>query len=125
MPDQKKNILFVDDEPDVLQAMKRMLRPLRSEWDMTFFSTGQDALLHMEGHPTDVIVSDMRMPGMDGMQLLTRVTESHPHVIRIVLSGQADRETVMRAVEPTHQYLSKPCQADKLKTTVSLSLIHI
>jgi HD-like signal output (HDOD) protein len=115
----KKHILFVDDEPNVLQGLQRMLRPLRDEWEMTFVSSGPEALACLEQAPFDVIVSDMRMPGMDGAQLLTEVMHRHPEVIRIVLSGQANREVVMKAVGPTHQYLAKPCDPESLKALVN------
>jgi len=115
----KKRILFVDDEPNVLQGLQRMLRSLRDEWDMTFVTNGAEALACLSQTPFDVIVSDMRMPGMDGAQLLTEVMHRHPEVIRIVLSGQANREIVLRAVGPTHQYLAKPCDPESLKALVN------
>jgi len=68
--------------------------------------------------PFDVVVSDMRMPGMDGAQLLTEVRQRYPATVRIVLSGHSDLELVMKSVGPTHQYLTKPCDVDKLKATV-------
>ena len=67
----------------------------------------------------DVVVSDMRMPGMDGAELLTHVKDSYPDVVRLILSGHADTQSVMRAVGAAHQYLSKPCDAGILKTTVA------
>lgn len=115
----KKYILFVDDEPNILQGLQRMLRPLRDEWNMTFVKSGAEALAHLAQAPVDVIVSDMRMPGMDGAQLLTEVMRQHPEVVRIILSGQANRETVLKAVGPTHQYLAKPCDPESLKALVN------
>jgi HD-like signal output (HDOD) protein len=115
----KRRILFVDDEPNILQGLQRMLRPLREEWEMTFVSSGPEALALLAQAPFDVIVADMRMQGMDGAQLLTEVMLRHPEVIRIVLSGQANRETVLKAVGPTHQYLAKPCDSESLKNLVN------
>jgi len=114
----KKRILFVDDEANVLQGLQRMLRPLRDEWDIETAGSGTDALARMAQVGFDVIVSDMRMPGMDGAQLLTEVRQRYPQTIRIILSGQSDQETILRSVGPTHQYLSKPCSAEMLKATV-------
>lgn len=114
-----RKVLFVDDEVRVLQGLQRMLRPLRTEWEMTFVESGQAALEFMKDNPIDVIVSDMRMPGMDGAQLLVEVTKRHPAAVRIVLSGQAEKEAVLRAIGPSHQYLSKPCDAETLKNTIS------
>lgn len=118
MDKTKSQILFVDDEPALLQALKRLLRQFRSEWEMTFVESGKEALEHLSKHPCDVIVTDMRMPGMDGTELLERVAASYPETVRIVLSGQANKETVLRSVRPTHQYLSKPCNADELKSII-------
>ncbi|OGH94786.1 MAG: hypothetical protein A2X42_04315 [Candidatus Margulisbacteria bacterium GWF2_38_17] len=114
-----KKILFVDDEPRVLQGLQRMLRCMISEWEMKFVESGQAALDLMSQEQFDVLVTDMRMPGMDGAQLLTRVKELYPSVIRIVLSGQSDRETILKSVRPAHQYLSKPCDAENLKSTIT------
>lgn len=114
----KKNILFVDDEPKVLQGMQRMLRPLRDEWEIATAESGPEALTKLAETPFDVIVTDMRMPGMDGAQLLTEVMRLYPRVVRIVLSGQSDQDTILRSIGPTHQYLSKPCDTETLKNTI-------
>jgi YesN/AraC family two-component response regulator len=83
----KKRILFVDDEVNMLQGLRRMLNTMRHEWDMVFVESGQEALALLAQTPCDVIVSDMRMPGMDGVQLLTQVMERFPLTVRIILSG--------------------------------------
>lgn len=114
-----KTLLFVDDEPKLLQGLQRQLRPMREEWDMHFVESGNSALEFMSGRPVDIIVSDMMMPGMDGSQLLAEVAKKHPQTVRIVLSGQAEREAVLRLVGPAHQFLSKPCEADELRKAVS------
>jgi len=114
----KKRILFVDDEPNVLAGLRRMLRSLRNEWEMEFVSSGPDALTRMQESPFDVIVTDMRMPGIDGDELLADVLNRHPETVRIVLSGQADQQTVQQSIARTHQFLSKPCDPETLKTTV-------
>lgn len=115
----KRRILFVDDEPDILHGLKRLLRPFRNEYDMEFVDSGRKALELLSESDFDVIVSDLRMPGMDGSELLNRVQQEHPNVVRLILSGQADRETVMNCVEATHQYLSKPCDSELLKSTIT------
>jgi putative nucleotidyltransferase with HDIG domain len=114
----KTRILFVDDEPNILEGLRRMLRGQRDRWEMAFAATGSAALAQMAEAPFDVVVSDMRMPGMDGAQLLTEVRQRYPATVRIVLSGHSDLELVMKSVGPTHQYLTKPCDVDKLKATV-------
>lgn len=115
----KTRVLFVDDEAKVLAGLRRMLHCLRKEWEMEFVESGRAALARMEADPFDVVVTDMRMPGLDGAQLLTQIMERFPATLRIVLSGQADETSVLRAVTPAHQYLSKPCDADTLKATIA------
>ncbi|HWD19408.1 MAG TPA: response regulator [Verrucomicrobiae bacterium] len=114
----KKRILFVDDEPMVLQGLQRMLRPMRAEWDMEFLGSGEEALRSLEKLPGDVIVSDMRMPGMNGAELLTEVMRRFPTTVRLILSGFADKDLILKCVGSTHQYLSKPCDPDALKATI-------
>jgi putative nucleotidyltransferase with HDIG domain len=115
----KKQVLFVDDDPMVLQGLKRMLRGLRSEWDMTFVHSGPEALDKMAEGAFDVIVSAMRMPEMNGAQLLDEVKKRNPHTVRMILSGHSDNEMIIKTVKCAHQFLSKPCDAEALKSTIS------
>jgi HD-like signal output (HDOD) protein len=110
-----KRILFVDDEPMVLKGIERSLRSIRGQWEMEFAGSGPDALTMMDRNGFDVVISDMRMPGMDGAELLERVKAKYPRTVRMVLSGQSDRESILRSVGPTHQYISKPCDVEELK----------
>ena len=114
-----KKILFVDDEPKVLSGLRRMLRSLRHEWDMVFVESGPEALSRLAAASFDVVVTDMRMPGMDGAQLLGHVVKRHPSVVRIILSGQCERSAVLKCVGPAHQFLTKPCDSETLKSTVA------
>lgn len=109
-----RRVLFVDDEPNLLAGLRRMLRGKRDVWEMEFAEGGEAALALMAQSPVDVVVSDMRMPGMDGAQLLAEVRRSHPRTARIILSGHADRASIISAVGPTQQYLAKPCELDAL-----------
>ena len=112
------NVLFVDDEPNILDGLKRMLRPMRREWQMSFADGGAKALETLDREAFDVVVSDMRMPGMDGARLLHEVREKHPHVVRLILSGYSEKEMIMKSVGAAHQYLAKPCDAEILKATI-------
>lgn len=114
----KKRILFVDDNPDMLSSLRRMLRVMRSEWEMGFVGGGREALEKLAEVPYDVVVSDIRMPEMDGVELLTRIKKLYPRMVRIALSGQSDQEVVLKSVGPTHQFLAKPCDADSLKAVI-------
>lgn len=117
-----KRILFVDDEAAILDSLKRALRPMREQWDMQFTHSGPEALALLEQQPVDILVSDMRMPGMDGAELLHEVMERYPHTVRFVLSGQSDREMTLRTVMPTHQFLTKPCDITVLKNAIERAL---
>lgn len=115
----RKRILFVDDELAVLDGLQRMLRPMRAEWDMLFVNSGVKALDLMSQAPCDVIISDMRMPGMNGAELLAEVLKRFPQTVRLMLSGHADRDLVLKCVGATHQYLSKPCRPEDLKAAIT------
>ncbi len=113
-----KRVLFVDDDPNVLEGLRRMLHAMRDTWHMAFVQSAAEAQEILAGDSYDVIVTDMRMPGLDGAALLAFVRDNYPHMVRIVLSGQADMESILRTVGPSHQYLAKPCDADTLRKTV-------
>lgn len=118
----RKRVLFVDDDPNVLQGLQRMLRPFRHEWEMRFANGAQEALLAMSQAPVDVLVTDMRMPGMDGAELLAEVVQRYPQTIRIALSGQTDKELALRITCKAHQFLAKPCDATVLRGTIVRAL---
>lgn len=111
---KKIRLLFVDDETNVLAALRRMLRNKRDHWDTVLVNSSQAALEALEKTPFDVIISDIKMPGMDGAELLTRVKDAYPGTIRIALSGQVDLNEVIRSIRSVHQYISKPCTAEDL-----------
>lgn len=115
-------ILFVDDEPMLLKGLERSLRGMRNEWEMHFVPGGAEALEAMAREPFDVVISDMRMPGMDGAELLDLVRKRFSQTVRMVLSGQSDKNAVFRAIRPTHQYLSKPCDIEELKQKLKCAL---
>jgi HD-like signal output (HDOD) protein len=114
-----KQILFVDDEVKVLQGLGRMLRVMRHEWEMTFIEDPREAAAMLVDRRFDAIVVDMRMPQMDGAELLARARDTNPGMARIVLSGHAEREAAVRSVGLAHQFLAKPCDADALRATVA------
>lgn len=115
----KTRILFVDDEPNVIEGLQRMLRKQRSEWDMSFVLSGPEALAKMAESSFDVVVVDMRMPGMSGAELLQHVVEKYPNTSRIVLSGHGGEHCSHQAAILAHQFLSKPTDADTFKQAVS------
>src|SRR5581483_2981795 len=113
-----KRILFVDDEPKVLDGLQRMLYPLRNDWEMVFVASTQEALECLAKSEFDVLVTDVRMPEMAGMQLLAEVVERYPKVIRMILSGSVEQEMTLPSVMLAHQYLIKPCHPDTLRSAV-------
>jgi HD-like signal output (HDOD) protein/ActR/RegA family two-component response regulator len=116
--DERPNVLFVDDEPRILDGLRRQLRPRRESWELRFAPGGEAALAMMAERPADILVSDMRMPGMTGGQLLGRVRAQYPQATRIILSGQTDQADLLRDVGCIHQYLQKPCDPDTLCAAV-------
>ncbi len=117
-----EKILFVDDEPNVLQSMERQLR---KRFSLKTAEGGEEALRMMkEEGPFAVIVSDMRMPGMDGVQLLSRAKDLYPDTVRLMLTGNADQDTAVDAVNTGHifRFLNKPCATPTLVTSLALAL---
>jgi len=114
-----KRVLFVDDEAMLLEGLRRALHGMRREWDMHFVESAAAALEALDREAFDVVVTDMRMPAMDGAQLLELVKQRHPEIIRMVLSGQSSKAAVLRSLAPAHQVLSKPCDPQELVTRLS------
>lgn len=115
----KIRICFVDDEPNILQGLKRFMRSMADDWETEFHLSGEAALLSMiQGGPFDVVVSDMRMPGMDGAALLAQVRRDYPESVRVILSGYADNDSIMRTISPAHIYLAKPCDGESLRDAI-------
>ena len=119
-PDVRR-VLFVDDEPQVLESLRDVLRPWRRRWEMTFAPDGAVAIAEFEREAYDVVVSDMRMPGLDGAAVLHEVQRLDPTSVRIVLSGYADVDSVARAASVAHRFLSKPCDVEELVRVVQRS----
>ncbi len=117
----EERILFVDDEQHVLDSITRQLR---KRFKMSTATSGSAALeiLKTDG-PFAVIVSDMRMPGMDGVQLLSQVKEAYPDTVRLMLTGNADQETATEAVNKGQifKFLNKPCSTANLVTSLALA----
>lgn len=111
-----RRLLFVDDEAMVLSGLRRALHGMRQEWNMQFVDSAAAAVQALDQEPYDAIITDMRMPVMDGAELLELVKQRHPDVVRVILSGQSSREAIFRSIAPAHQFLSKPCDPQELVT---------
>lgn len=117
-PIAKPKILFVDDEQQIIDGIRRIFYPFKNEWDIFYALSGEEALKIIDGNTINVVVTDMRMPGMNGAELLYQVKKNHPETIRIILSGHSDEELIMKSVNVAHQFLLKPCEANILIETI-------
>jgi putative nucleotidyltransferase with HDIG domain len=108
-------ILFVDDEDMVLRMLQIAVATMKGQWEASFISSGRDALALLARDTFDIVVSDMRMPEMNGAQLLNEVFKLYPATFRVILTGFVEQERVMESLGTAHQFLSKPFQLDALK----------
>jgi DNA-binding NtrC family response regulator len=115
----RPRLLFVDDELDVVEALSRSLRRERPLWDMTFVTSAADALTELHRTPVALVVTDLRMPHMNGAELLTALKREFPKTMRCVLSGYADSELFDRALPIAHVMLTKPCEHTMLRSTIA------
>jgi putative nucleotidyltransferase with HDIG domain len=116
----RKRILFVDDEKSVLLVLQAFMQRLSSEWETVCVDGAKEALAVMAQQPFDVVITDMRMPDMNGTELLNEVMRRHPKTVRIVLSGHADEETVQESVGIAHQWVAKPFDIRALRNILGL-----
>ncbi len=107
-------ILFVDDEPQTLRGLQRVIHGAGRNWQVALAGDGAMALDLMDRQRIDVIVTDLRMPGLDGQSLLAEIARRHPETLRIVLTGGTDPKSMMRVVASSHAVLTKPCAGDLL-----------
>ena len=106
-------VLFVNDDEAVLSALRANLRRRRRQWDMTFLS-GVQAAQAIAEQPFDVVVTELILGGVNGLDLLRDVARERPGTIRVVLSGSADPRGAMQAAQVAHQYLAMPCEPAEL-----------
>jgi DNA-binding NtrC family response regulator len=115
-------VLFVDDEPSILEGFKRTLR--KEPFTIVVASSGAAALAALQTTAVDAIVSDQRMPGISGSELLERVRQRYPDIIRIMLTGEASLPATVRALSqaPLYRFLCKPVNSDDLVRTLMQAL---
>jgi DNA-binding NarL/FixJ family response regulator len=107
----KYKILFIDDDTNLLDGLRRSLHAQESVWEMSFAASAEEALSMCGTRRFDVVISDYKMPGMDGLSLLRKIAEKNPNTKTILLSGQTDETTFERGRESVDAYLAKPCTA--------------
>lgn len=116
---RKKRMLCVVAEPAALATMQTMLASLLDEWVMEFVFKEEEALAILAQSSVDVLLSDIHLTGMGGLQLLAEAKRRAPQVIRIASSSCAHRATIISALEVAHQFVPTPCTAEVLKATIS------
>lgn len=114
-------VVFVDDEPGVLHGIERMLFAQRVPWDVYCIPDPEEALELIGRQPVDVVVADLKMPRIDGAELLGRVRTLQPQAVRIVLSAANEPDLLRRAFDVAHGFLAKPCEANELVGQVERS----
>ena len=114
----RKKILFIDDEPSVLRGLQRALYSQRKIWDMQFVDKPREAVELARQIEFDAVVTDMKMPGMDGAKLLEQIAQITPNTFRLILSGHSDEDMIIRATANAHQFITKPCDPGVLRSTL-------
>ena len=119
----KKRILFVDDEPNLLQGLQRSLRSMRQEWDMAFAENGHEALQMLAISPYDVVVTDIFMPEKEGLETIMEVRRTFPTTKIVAISGGGRHGNLIHALDVAEQLgahctLQKPFNADQMISTV-------
>jgi DNA-binding NtrC family response regulator len=108
-------LLFLDDEPSVLNALKRSMR--KEGYEVFICTEPEDALRMIKENQIDIVVSDHLMPSMTGTEFLALAARLHPHVFRVMLTGQADVDVAIRSINEghVHRFLTKPWDDAQLK----------
>ncbi len=114
-----QTLLFVDEEEFVRKALQRRFRDMRGEWNLRFAADPAEALAILASETVDVIVTETVFTTHDGLEFLRRTREDHPNSVRIILSGYADQDVILKSVDLAHQYLAKPCDDSDLKVTIA------
>lgn len=117
-------LMLVDDEPNILKALRRVLAA--EPYTIDLFDDPEAALARAEAVDYDLALSDYRMPGMDGVEFLTRLRLKQPNAMRLILSGFADLDALMDAINVAeiHRFISKPWNDYELRATLSQALAH-
>lgn len=122
MNKQAISVMFIDDDPLILNGLRRRCRRIRPEWDARYAESGEEALSQLTTRQADLVVSDMRMPGMNGAQVLEAVRQRWPATHRIILSGQTDQSSLLEHIGVIHRYLQKPCDVNQIIQSIEQSL---
>lgn len=114
----KRKILFVDDDQRILDGFRTMLHFKRKEWKCRFANNARKGLEFVDKERFDVVIADMRMPGMDGADFLREVEVRQPGTVRMILSGYSEMQALLKSVKHAHQFMSKPCSSETIIETI-------
>ncbi len=114
----KTRVLFVDDAPYVLSVFRYGLSHMSGEWEMVFAASGEEALEYAESRSFDVVVSDWRMPGMKGDELLSRVQALNPETACFLLTGDREARSLYYAAPTAYRLIAKPCGVERMRTLI-------
>ncbi len=116
-------IIAVDDEPNNLRALERLFR---HDYEVITAESGDEALRLLSEHDAALVITDQRMPNMTGVELLKRTADIRPHMVRIILTGYTDVETLVEAINSglVYKYVTKPWDNEELRLTVNRALEH-
>jgi DNA-binding NtrC family response regulator len=112
-------VLIVDDEEMVLTSLSTYLT-LETDYEVATFTSAREALAYAQGHDLDLVISDFLMPEMDGIAFLSQVRDMKPEVPRVILTGYADKENAIKAINEVglYQYIEKPWDNDDLRLII-------
>ena len=119
----KKSILFVDEDAYMLKALQRSFRKYRDEWEVKFVEDPTGALNLLSAEPIHILITETRFKGIGGLELLETVRERYPKIVRIILSGYTDRDVILKSTGIAHQYLSKPCDDEDIRSAITKALM--
>ena len=122
-PKYQPTILVIDDEEIVTTSLRNLFR-LRTDYRTVVYTSPEEALANCKDQSFDLVISDYLMPGMDGIAFLARFKEVQPQAIRVLLTGYADKESAIRAINQVglYQYVEKPWDNDALLMVVRNAL---
>ncbi|MFW6365075.1 MAG: response regulator [Spirochaetota bacterium] len=112
-------VMFVDDDQNLIFGLRRSLRHMNDRWDMVFHTAPGEALLQFADNPADIVVTDYKMPSINGIELLMRIRQLSPETRIIILTGQSQQDVYNSAKEYADGYLAKPCSQEELVSAVS------
>lgn len=118
----KKNILFIDDDKKLLQGIKRLTRGKKIDWNFAFLDDSEQAIKYISENNIDIVVTDMKMPKLKGLDILKFTASERPNCLRFILSGQTDKKEVEEITNITHQFIQKPCSVNQIISRVEQAL---